>query len=115
MFETFTSTYESCIETVQADLAEYRALSDPETGAEKVALWPKTYSSRELERMRKAEEEKMAREEAAEEERRRLEEEKEAAAAPAKKGAPAKKAPAADKRQPSRGGVSSAQSGRSAK
>ena len=43
---------------------------------ERRALWPKTFTPRELEKMRKAEEARLKQEEEAAEEKRRLEEEK---------------------------------------
>ena len=101
--------YVTSIESVKADLQEYRGLLHPESGVEKIALWPKTFTAAELEAMRKAEEERARREEEKLAEQQRLEEEKAAASAP-KKGA-AKKGASKDDRTGSRGGVSSAASG----
>lgn len=104
----------ACIDQVKADLSEYRTLSHPVTGVDRRALWPKTFTPQELEKLRKSEENKNAREEAAAEEKRKLEEEKLAAAAPAKKGVPPKKGGAAEK-PGSRGNLSSAASGEGSK
>lgn len=79
------------VDKAKEDISEYRALICPTNGVEKVALWPKVFTFKEIEKLKKEEEERMKREEAAEEEKKRQEEEKLAAAAPAKKGAPAKK------------------------
>ena len=103
----------ACVDQVKADLSEYRALSHPETGVDRRALWPKTFSSKELDGLRKAEERRARQEEVAEEAKRKIEEEKLAAAAPAKK-APAKKGAVAEK-PGSRGNLSSAASGDQAK
>ena len=110
LFEDFMGEFVACVDQVKADLSEYRALSHPETGVDRRALWPKTFSPQELEKMRKAEERRAKREELAAAEKQRLEEEKLAAAAPAKKGVPPKKGGAADK-PGSRGTLSSAASG----
>jgi len=110
MFEDFTTQFSDAVDQVKLDLSDYRALTHPENGIEKVALWPKTFTARELEKMRKAEEKKMKAAEEEEAEKRRIEEEK-AAAAPAKKGGPPAKKGAAADRTASRGGVSSAASG----
>jgi hypothetical protein len=36
------------VEKVKTELCEYRGLIHPEHGVEKVALWPKTFSQKEL-------------------------------------------------------------------
>jgi len=39
----------AAVDKVKDDLSEYRGLIHPEHGIEKVALWPKTFSQKELE------------------------------------------------------------------
>ena len=49
MFEKFALHYSVELDKVKNDLTEYRALTHPELGVQKVALWPKVYSKAELE------------------------------------------------------------------
>ena len=90
MFEKFATHFALELDKVKQDLTEYRALSHPELGVKRVALWPKTYSKEELEALREAEAKRLKEEEEAEAERRRIEEEKAAAAAPKGKPPPKK-------------------------
>ncbi len=94
MFEDFATEFSNAVDQVKLDLSEYRSLTHSEHGVEKIALWPKTFTARELEKMRREEEKKIKAAEEEEAEKRRLEEEK-AAAAPAKKGGAAAKKGAA--------------------
>jgi len=66
----------TCVDQVKLDLSEYRALTHPENGVEKVALWPKTFTAAELEKMRKEEEIRAKKEEEEQAEKQRLEDEK---------------------------------------
>ena len=59
LFESFTGEFTACLDQVKADISEYRALAHPETGVDRRALWPKTFTPRELEKMRKAEEQRL--------------------------------------------------------
>ena len=52
MFEDFMGEFVACIDQVKADLSEYRALTNLETGVDRRALWPKTFSPKELEKLR---------------------------------------------------------------
>ena len=70
-FEAFADVFTPKVAQVQAELGEYRALVHPERGAERVALWPKTFSAKEIAAMRQAEEEKAKREEEEEAEKLR--------------------------------------------
>ena len=88
-FEAFADVFTPKVAQVQAELGEYRALVHPERGADKVALWPKTFSAKEIAAMRAAEEEKAKREEEEEAEKLRKQQEEEKAAPP-KRGAPKK-------------------------
>ena len=49
MFDTFAMHFSVEVDKVKSDLTEYRALTHPELGVQKVALWPKVYSKAELE------------------------------------------------------------------
>ena len=90
-------------------MTHYREINDSDYGVKRVALWPKVFSKKELEQMKKAEEERLLR--AAEEaEKKRLAEEEAAAKAnpKGKKGADKK-----DVRATSRGPPTTSQSARS--
>lgn len=89
-FETFATHYGVEIEKVKSDLTEYRTLTHPEFGVQKVALWPKTYTKEEMAKLREAESKRLLEEEEAEAERRRIEDEKAAASAPKGKAPPKK-------------------------
>ena len=67
MFETFIEEFVNGVDKAKEDISEYRALVCPQRGVEKVALWPKVFTLKEIEKMKKEEEERMKREEAAEE------------------------------------------------
>ena len=70
-FEAFADVFTPKVAQVQAELGEYRALVHPERGADRVALWPKTFSAKEIAALRAAEEEKVRREEEEEAEKLR--------------------------------------------
>lgn len=71
MFEDFTATFAESMENFKADLMEFKSFTNPIIGLEKVGLWQKKFSSRELAKM-KAEDEAAERK-AEEEEEKKLE------------------------------------------
>ena len=70
-FEDFMASFTQEVEKAKQHLNEYRAMIDPITGVEKVALWPKVFSFKEIEKMKREEEKRLKREEEAAEELRR--------------------------------------------
>lgn len=56
MFEDFVGEFAKSVDQVKTDLSSYRALIHPDTGVDRRALWPKTFSPKEIENLRKAEE-----------------------------------------------------------
>ena len=48
MFEDFCDKFTEVLDGMKGDLVEYKKLSDPVFGVQKIGLWPKKYSPREL-------------------------------------------------------------------
>ena len=48
MFEDFSDKFSEILEGMKNDLLEYKKLCDPVFGVQKVGLWPKKYTQREL-------------------------------------------------------------------
>ena len=65
MFEDFSAQFAEAADKLKADQIEYKKLTDQANGIQRVGLWPKKFSDRELARMKAedAAEEKKAEEE----------------------------------------------------
>ena len=56
MFEDFCDKFTGTLDGMKDDLVEYKKLSDPVFGVQKVGLWPRKYTPRELAMIRAQEE-----------------------------------------------------------
>lgn len=57
-FDEFFVEYQDGVAKAKEDLSEYRAIVCPNKGVEKVALWPKVFTLKEIEQLKKEEEER---------------------------------------------------------
>ena len=52
MFEDFSTQFAEAADKLKADHIEYKKLTDPANGIQRVGLWPKKLSDRELAKIR---------------------------------------------------------------